>query len=101
MLNAGGDGALRIKAARDGASPFHPNADQLFLSAAELALRCTVVVLSGMGKDGARERRGSKRRERRFTCRNPTLASLPGCRALRLRFAATRGPLIQRRRPRR
>jgi two-component system chemotaxis response regulator CheB len=53
VLNAGHDGALRLKAARDGASPFHPNADRLFLSAAELALPCTVVVLSGMGQDGA------------------------------------------------
>ena len=41
------------EAARDGPSPFHPNADRLFLSAAEPALSCTVVVLSGMGKDGA------------------------------------------------
>ena len=53
VLNAGHDGALRLKAARAGASPFHPNADRLFLSAAELALPCTVVVLSGMGQDGA------------------------------------------------
>jgi two-component system chemotaxis response regulator CheB len=53
VLNRDGDGALRLKVALDGASPFHPNADRLFLSAADLALPCVVVVLSGMGQDGA------------------------------------------------
>jgi two-component system chemotaxis response regulator CheB len=53
VLNRDGDGALRLKVAVNGASPFHPNADRLFLSAADLALPCVVVVLSGMGQDGA------------------------------------------------
>lgn len=54
VLKRDGDGALRLKVALDGASPFHPNADRLFLSAADLVLPCVVVVLSGMGQDGAK-----------------------------------------------
>lgn len=53
VLARDGDGGIRLKVSVGGASPFHPNADRLFLSAAALSLPCVVVVLSGMGQDGA------------------------------------------------
>ena len=48
-----GDGALRLRPAEADGSPFHPNADRLFASAAELNIPCIVIVMTGMGADGA------------------------------------------------
>lgn len=47
------EGALVIGRARQDANPFHPNADVLFASAALIEASFVVIVLSGMGRDGA------------------------------------------------
>lgn len=46
-------GAIVIGRAQQDANPFHPNADVLFTSAAHIEASFAVIVLSGMGRDGA------------------------------------------------
>jgi two-component system chemotaxis response regulator CheB len=53
-LGRGAAGRFRVAVTNVAGNVFHPSADLLFGSAAEAGLDAVVVVLSGMGEDGAR-----------------------------------------------
>jgi two-component system, chemotaxis family, protein-glutamate methylesterase/glutaminase len=53
-LARGNSGRFRLRQASCEGNVFHPNADLLFVSAAETGIAALAVVLSGMGEDGAR-----------------------------------------------